>query len=598
MLKLCAPLVLLLANQVALGAGPTSAEPDNVLPAARETSAELMLEVDLLVRQAREELERYEKNLAEGKYKNAELRVAGDISKTYIKIERLGRVAERLVLEAEPTGAELRLRVADLRHRCEKLINTYRDLPEGPPMVLKIGSAVPRLSASKKNALKAIGTLFKQDKVEQAQKRLDESVYDELNEVLCWLPSEIGLRTLAPFSDAKTQIDNRRSADLKMTTEQALVQLRADNEPQFKQFLAEVPTAIESVKAQGVADWRGKSLTGPALLEAWVAEWRAILVRVQHCRAIDWARGIKQGIRPPSELDQLEQAYSDFEAKLIAAMGQLIDADTARVIPDGVEQVYTSYVDVIAEVASQITSETWLPTVAGALDKLRDKSPQLARQVDLYGKATNEVLRWRRRAADAAERGRRASLVELEVLWAKGDDPKAMVARDKSRSKPALTYLSSGAPVLLRDLSSATLSQAARVTNIAPSQAGGAISRYRQRLMAHMAAGQLPDAEINRLRTDLLVDEKSPPLTLAAAIGLRSAEQGYLQSAAGEATGLELQAMITHFLRLDENSPHIPLGPFALEPPQDDHSPLLQVMYVYDLKPAWLRHEYIFSSVP
>ena len=323
-----------------------------------------------------------------------------------------------------------------------------------------------------------------------------------------------------------------------------------------------------------------------------------MMVRVQHCRAIDWARDIKQGIRPPSELDLLEQAYADFESKLIAAMGQLIAADAARVIPDGVEQVYMNYLDVLAEVAPQITSETWLPTVEGELNKLRDKSPQLARQVESYAQATNEVLRWRRRAADAAERSRRESHPELAAVWAKGDDLKAMVAREKGRSKPALTYLSSGAPALVRDLSTATLAQAARIDHISPSEAGGGISRYRQRLAARMPAYQLPAKEVDRLRTDLLVDAQSPPLTLAAAMALRSAESGYLQSAGGEVTGLELQSLITHFLRLEDKSPHVPLGPFALDAPFGEQSPLVQVMYVYDLKPAWLRHEYFFASVP
>ena len=249
-MKLCV-LILLVVSQSALGAGPTSTDPDALLPTVRDSTAELLLEADLLARQVREELGLYESNLAEGKYKNAELRVAGSISKTYIKIDRLGRIGDRLALEAEPTGAELRLRVANLRQRCEALIQKYRDLSEGPPMVLKIGSTVPRLAASKKNSLRTIGTLFKQDKVEQAQKRLDESIYDELNEVLCWLPIDISLRTLGPFSDAKQQIDTRMAADLKMATAEALEQLRADSDPQFQQFLSEAASGHRSRQDPG-----------------------------------------------------------------------------------------------------------------------------------------------------------------------------------------------------------------------------------------------------------------------------------------------------------------------------------------------------------
>ncbi len=576
---------------------PTQTQPDLLLEVRDEpTSKELATQAGILYRESLEEVADYEAKLRDGKITAGNARDVKAIGLTANKITRIKRFGERLADNAEPAGWDLSLRADELQRRNDAVIKAYRALPKTNDLITVAATQARPLSTAKARSLPRIGTFFKQGKVELAEKGLDD-IHDELEPLTVWFNLNTYKAVYNPFLPANALVYPKAKELRVEAINHQLEQLRAAETPDFAGVLKQMQAAVESVRTTGSASWNGESVTGPQLVSLWVAAWKDQQTKTLHCRASDWARGIKQGVRPPSELDQLEAAYLDFENQAIALVGTLISADAGRVIPDGVSQLYVQYLAAIARATPHIEHPKWLPTVEAELKKLSEKSPTFAQQVANYRQATGEMLRWRERAAAAAAKSRISASEKLEHVWGRASNDQAMVAR-KPPARSTLTFLSSGGPSLLRDVAQVAVDQPATVENLAPCGDRTACSRYRNRLFARVAHSALPAGEVAQLKADLLVSDDNPPLTLEAAIAILSAQDGFLQSAGGKITDVELQSLIVHHLKLTNDRAHIALGPLSGDAAIDDRLPIDQVMYVFDIRPTWLQHKYVFVELP
>jgi hypothetical protein len=373
-------------------------------------------------------------------------------------------------------------------------------------------------------------------------------------------------------------------------TAESLVERRAENAPLFEELHSRIAAAVKSIESTGTAMWDGEQVDGPALIIAIHQTWREAQNKTLRCRAIDWARGVKSGLRPPSELDELDAAYAQFAASVGPTVDAIIVADASRALPDIVPTLYARYLDALATVAPSVAAAGWHDSAERGLQALREKSPAFAKQADNYQRATSDLLRWRRRAAQAAARARSANASTLEQLLAKA----------ATGAHPDVTIMKRPAPALVRDVAAATVAQPALATRLMAAGDGTALSSYAQRTTARVSDCVIPASAIAQLKEDLLVTADSPPLTLAAATAIASAEQGTLSAAGGHITGVELQSLIVPLMTLDvDKASAFPLGPLPSDnAPFPASEPIAQVQYVFAVQPSWLQHVYIFTELP
>jgi hypothetical protein len=103
------------------------------------------------------------------------------------------------------------------------------------------------------------------------------------------------------------------------------------------------------------------------------------------------------------------------------------------------------------------------------------------------------------------------------------------------------------------------------------------------------------DAELQLLKAELLTNESAPPLTLAAATALATAERGDLVSVGGTIKQIAVDGVVTRFRDLKPSGWPLALSKF------DDGGirlrPFRQILFRYTIQPVWLQHECVFARV-
>jgi len=124
--------------------------------------------------------------------------------------------------------------------------------------------------------------------------------------------------------------------------------------------------------------------------------------------------------------------------------------------------------------------------------------------------------------------------------------------------------------------------------------AGGSfcVARYNLRHYTMMAK---PDVagEIQSLKDDLLVTDDAAPLSLTAAVAIRSAQDGDYVAVGGVVKEVHLEGLIPRFAILSKGAlPFVALGPLPSEP--KEHTLLNHVLMRFDVLPEWVHHKYFF----
>ena len=104
-------------------------------------------------------------------------------------------------------------------------------------------------------------------------------------------------------------------------------------------------------------------------------------------------------------------------------------------------------------------------------------------------------------------------------------------------------------------------------------------------------------AVIAALRTDLLVTDQTPPLSLAAAVAIDSAERGDAVTLGGTVSGLHLEGLITRFAGLPDTLWALETLTMSRANMKLDSGLLPNVVVRFELQPRWAQHEYFFSDL-
>lgn len=577
-----------------LCANPSHDDPQQLLAVHTDGAAEITVEASVLAREVAEELGEYESKLRESRLKVGRSTDIKQIGALATQIDQLKRLAQQLILLREPAGADLDYRARDFELRLRDVVVEYKKLPNVSQLIAAARSQYDREVAGGIRSLSRLGTLFKQGKVELAEKGIHE-IYDDLARHSIWCGVSTNQRMYAKFVAPQRLIEKEMTERRTAQAEQLLENLRQQQAPDLTALPKRAQASIEAIQTSGKAEWDGQMLDGPDLLAAWASQWRKTHHAAVRTRAIDWARGQTSTMAQPSDLDRLEDAHSQFDQQMCTAVAELIAADAARAIPDATPILYQRYLQVLASISPQFAGASLRESVEPVLRSLREKSPLFAKQVDAYREATEELLRWRERVAtDRAARRQEAAPPLLEVMNQAATQAALQARSDRVDS--GVDQLFTSAPPLVNDMSRVALERQATLSDLAPEGEGSAISRYSQRHYARMPRVTLPEGEVADLKNALLVTDALEPLTLETAIAIRTAEDGYFQSAGGRVTGLQLESLLVHFIELPDDAAHVRIGPLPAEDPGSE--PLRQLVWQFVLQPEWVRHEFIFADLP
>ena len=102
---------------------------------------------------------------------------------------------------------------------------------------------------------------------------------------------------------------------------------------------------------------------------------------------------------------------------------------------------------------------------------------------------------------------------------------------------------------------------------------------------------------IAALRSDLMVTDQTPPLSLAAAVAIDSAERGDAVALGGNVSGMHLEGLITRFAGLPDSAWPLETLTMSRVILKTDSSLLPNVVVRFELQPRWAQHEYFFTNL-
>jgi hypothetical protein len=237
--------------------------------------------------------------------------------------------------------------------------------------------------------------------------------------------------------------------------------------------------------------------------------------------------------------------------------------------------------------------------VSGPLQELAAKSATFAAEVNAYRRATGELLRWRARVAAAEAKAMRSEYpASDEVVQAAAMTPQDGPGLITDQS-PALgeARLRSPAPAAMALLLEKLLARKLTVSKIAAlDSAPLCVAVYRNRHYATLPRASTEEA-IRRLKADLHVADQLPPLSLAAAAAIASAERGDFAATGGTVEDVFLEGLVPRFATLvPATASLVPLGRLPDESPPDGRR-IDHVLLRLVLRPAWVQHRYFFQAL-
>lgn len=576
---------------------PNHQNPDAALAVhGGEVSERLRAQAELLSTTASKSIAEFVTAAQQNKLASVKVQAVGQ---AHVQLLQLQRLAIQLRVLGEPAGADFELRMTRLRELLDRVLSAYTQLPQHGQIVAAAQSALQQKDPLRTRELRKIELLAGQKKWEAAEAALyamyDEnmaiSVFDERTTIY------LGFNTVHNAIAAEMNPMRDRNAQDALTT------ARDQRRPNYDDLLRDIAAATDGIRSGGRADESGQRLSGPEALRAFGERWQQLHLTALRCRAVEWARASALNVlslpREPSIAKELEAEYAAFSQKITPALVSLIDADAARATEAEVAALYTDYLRSLAPLVARSQGSGLSSAAETALQNLAAKSPAFAAHVVAYRSSTDELLRWRRRTAEAFANSRMADYPPVDkqlVAATRGDENfRGLFPADLTTPAPAL--IGSAAEVMPR-ATQRLLGKKASVLDLAGLPGNKfAIGAYRGHTYASIAMPQPFTSQIAALKSDLMVNDQMPPLSMAAAAAVDSAERGDLAAAGGNISGIHLETVLTRFATLPASaSSLVPLGTLPREP--DDQEKLSLVVMRFEFQPLWTQHSYFFIKFP
>lgn len=527
---------------------------------------------------------------------------ADTVGKQSVHVKRLLRTAERLLDLGEPAGAELRMRYEF--HELERIeaFNAFASMPQSQPFR---GKAIAWLQKNLQKRLKKIEEV--KSKAAQtpleAQAALDVA-YDEYEAVA----GILNATERGPFSElieASSKLAQVASAHRRQLVNQAVDKNASAVVVEVDRFLVDCSAAAGGGQA-GQVKWSDKTLTSIDFVHEIMKQGFALQARLQRAITLhqlkrkDMLSGASFGSSSgESVANTSETTWSDSLSKLKSGLQdsivKLIERDTQELAANDLSTRLAEYATALGRHAHRVAGDEWSNVFDDAISKAAKRVPEVEKSVRNYQIATKEVLRWKERFANK----------QASILAEKGKPLAGLLSAASNRTQSTPGYVASGQPIpffynttfealpaLGKNLGKDSL---AIVENVVRFDGDASV---RLSKMDNFIYARLPNDFYNagfatKLKTELMIEESKPPLSVRAASAIYTAERGENLTVGGIVTDVSAEGTVTRIALMKESA-----APFTgLDTPVSlSEQPVRQASLRAALTPKWVRHRYALVS--
>ena len=527
---------------------------------------------------------------------------ADSVGKQSMHVKSLQRLSDRLTDLGEPAGAEFRMRFEIHEKERVEAFHAFGSTPLAQQMHIK---AIASLQKNLPKRLKKIEEVFakaKQNPLE-AQAILD-AAYDEYESVAGILSAP----QRGPFSEmieATNKMSPIASARRRQMVHEAITAASSEIGKELDQFHSAYSVSLAGLQT-GKVTWDGKSLTGPEFVNDMMRAGFANQARLQRIIAL-------QHINRKASSDDLsfesnsgkvashgiDPSWGEQLAKLKAGLGdtaiKLIDRDTLGLSANDLIIKLGDYATTLGKYSHRVADDEWNRAFDAAILKAATRVPEAEKTVRNYHDVTKELLKWKERFAGKQE----------SILTGNTKPLGRVIEGATPRTDTLPGYLRSGSnaisypliynatlealPVLGKNLgkdATAIVGSVVRLDSDSPVW----ISRMDNYIYARLASDFYKPEYASKLKSELMIDDSKPPLSVRAASAVYTAERGDNLIVGGTINEVFAEGSLMRMISMKENA-----APFSgIDAPVSlaIDQPTNQASLRAAVSPKWFRHRY------
>lgn len=518
------------------------------------------------------------------------------ITTTTIGLIALEWYALQLIARGEPAGHDFLERRAALTNRVGQVIRAYKRLPDTKSRLERAFDEFVNLTRKYERVRQTSLTLGQKDEWIKADETL-QPPFAEIQGQAWWYTMEPTTRDLTPFTrpygTARETIAPRADAIRRKDANAELIKAREALTPKFSELLSQLQS--------GDSATRGES--GPQRLVRFTNEWQAAQLAAIQCIGLDMARIDLEPREAGPNLVALAQEQQKFATDAVEQIVKLISDDAARVSPGEARRMYQDYVVAVTPLILLGDRAELTVKLQSTLDALVTRSPDLQIQVEAYRAASEDLLRWRERVANSYTKRQADTFPPLPETFV------AAAMNSKDERERLFQPISGTEQATLNGPGSITatvvgkLLQGKNVHTLnligARNGSGFSISEARNSVFARCSFPIDTTTAAEELQTALLVQESSPPLTLAASVAIESARRGDLMSIGGTISNIVIEGKSSKLANIsDSDWGYVRLAkiPDSVTASSATGTNIKNVVVRVEIEPTWARHQYFFLS--
>lgn len=579
-------LVFAVASQIGLGwlreasaQGPSTTSPETSLAVRQiEPLSGWVDELQALNRRLQERLREFQTD-------PPKLSTVADLNEAYRLSVRMSRLARRLIEAHEAAGADYLARAETAQKRLRKLAEPIRQDPEFNRLQSRIRKDFVTETKTREKRLGKVRGLVRQGDWDKAEEALAELV-DDLPAAGLWLDASLAQQGLELFESDRREVMRGFSRSLQDRLTRSLEESRLTEPPPVDALRQRIERAVQDYQQTPEVVYQGEPLSGPALVRRFIDELAAIQLQINRFAAASSYREQPRSIAVEQTLDSLLDRFPQLVEELARS-----DAERGGVRSD-VLQRYAGYVEVLAPMAARQFDETRVANLQKALYPLANH-PEIEEEVQGYRLATEAVLVWRRKMADAQWATLSGEFEPLEQTLQK-------VSRELTGNEEPFRWTKAPGEVadplneLVAFLGRQQETRLIRLKSVDASRDENRRGQTTARGGAYgiSAVPRVPAGISAGLRRDLLVDSQHPPLTVRAAAALWALENGCPEEVGGPITEIGCEAIAPTWLALtQQNAAYLPVGSLST---RDFRNLDKAICLTVTVQPTWVRYGTVF----
>jgi len=560
---------------VALGQGASSSSPSAPL-SVRETEPLPAWVSELQVLD-----EKIDQRLQEYTADPPTLSSVANLNEVSTSIVRMSRLARRLSDAREAAGHDYLARAERAQKQLRKIAEVIKQDPDFPRVQAKIRKDFVTETKSREKKLGRVKSLIKQGDWEKADETLGE-LTDELPAASLWLDNVLIQQALDLFESDRREIVRGASKSVQERLLRGMRETLPLQPPDVEALAEMIERTVKDYQQSAEVSYRGMALRGPGLVRRFYDDWRAAQLQVTRhaalCSYMQQPRSVAA-----------EQALEALADRLPTLIEDLARTDASRGSDRaGLLALYAGYVQSLAPIAARQFDPARTAVLQNSLSPLANHAA-IRDEVQGYRVATDAILAWRRRVAEAQSVGLSAQSETVDQLLQKvwqsirgGDE----AFRWKETPGEA------GDPLdqLIPFVTQSTVNKSIRLKSLdasrTESRMGTTIARGAAYAM--VAIPKVSPPLIAGIRRELLIDEQHPPLTLRAAAALWALENACVEEVGGQITEVSCEAVAPAWLSLTEsNNAYLPPGSLLT---RDFRNLEKSVCLKLSIQPVWLQY--------